>query len=179
MFAEGTDAVVECPAFFGVDTSARMLWFHNLVTIRSGRCFSPENGRLTIHNIRMKDSDGNYQCSIFHNHGIVATKTIQIEVLPQSKFAPKIDDTNRRIEVAYGQPLNLPCRLKQQGESVTYSWTIDTEFEHDVLVNTTADLHIEAHKFVGGIYTCKAENEFGYDIADFSVKIIGKQNITL
>lgn len=177
MFTEGTDAVVQCPAFFGNNSQASMSWFQNDVTINCNSAFYPENGRLTIRNIRKEANGTQYQCTIMDRNGrVLGPKTITVEVLPQSEFAPRIDDSKRNIEVVLGQPLNLSCRLKQQREdaAVTYSWTIDTEFEHDVLINTSANLQIEAYRFLGGIYTCRVENEFGYDIADFSVKILGK-----
>lgn len=179
VFTEGTDAVVQCPAFFGNNSEAFMTWsFHGGVMINRNESYSPENGRLTIRNIRREANGTNYTCSLIRQSDsrVLDSKTIRVDILPQSEFAPRIDDSERNIEVVLGKSLNLSCRLKQQIEAtaVTYSWTIDTEFEHAVLINTSANLQIEAHRFLGGIYTCRAENEFGYDIADFSVKILGK-----
>ena len=170
---------MECPAFFGNNSEARMIWLHNNVTIRSNQTWGyyPQNGSLIIRNIHRRVNGTNYKCSLLLKSGAVSgSKTIRVDVLPQSEFAPRIDDSERNTEVVLGKPLNLSCRLKQHtiAAAVTYSWTIDTKFEHAVLINTSANLQLEAHRFLGGIYTCRAENEFGYDIADFSVKILGK-----
>ena len=100
--------------------------------------------------------------------------TIRVKVLPQSKFAPKINNAIRRFEVMHGDPLTLPCKLVKSQENVRYSWTIDTEFEHDILKNTHAVLCRDAMKFVSGRYTCRAENQYGYDETDFIVRINGR-----
>ena len=176
-FAEGTDAVVTCPANFGSNPRAEMRWTRNddnkdqSVTLISNR-FVPESGVLRIQNIRVEDS-GNYKCLLLRN-GIVGQMTIRVEVLPQSEFAPKINDTNRKVEVMYEDNLTLPCKLEKSQENVIYSWTIDTEFERDILKNTHAVLRRDARKFVSGRYTCRAENKYGYDETDFIVRINGK-----
>lgn len=148
-----------------------MIWTRDNINISDER-FTAENGRLIIDNVHMED-DGNYQCSIFRN-GIQGTKTIRVEVVPRSEFAPMIDDSTRSIEVMYGDPLNLPCPLNEPRDDVVYSWTINTEFEHNHIMNTRATLHRGADQFLGGSYTCRAENEYGYDVANFIVKITGK-----
>ena len=63
-FIEETDAVVECPAFFG-DPPGTMVWTHDDVVITGGDRFIPENGRLTILNIGNGD-EGVYRCAISH-----------------------------------------------------------------------------------------------------------------
>ena len=122
----------------------------------------------------MEDMGDNYACLLQLNDGNAFTKTIKVEVIARNELAPRIDDTNRRTEVTYGDPLDLPCFLDEPKDDVIYSWTINTEFEHDHHVNTHANLHREAHEFLGGIYTCRAENEYGYDVVDFVVKVVGK-----
>ena len=77
--------------------------------------------------------------------------------------------------MVYGGALDLPCLLDEPKDNVVYSWTINTEFEHDHIVDTHASLHRDSGKFLGGVYTCRAENKFGVDFADFTVKIVGKQ----
>ena len=170
-FAEGTDAVVRCPARFG--DNSRMSWFRddNIIGPESGR-FAPEKDYLRIQNININDG-GNYECRLRSGSNTIDKMIIQVEVLPQSKFTPKINDTIRRFEVAHGEPLTLPCKLVKKQENVTYSWTIDTEFEHDILKNTHAVLNRDATKFVSGRYTCRAENQYGYDETDFIVRING------
>lgn len=172
-FIEGTDAVVECPAFYGTPP-ASMHWTRNNQLIANGTRFSAEYGRLRIQNIRMEDSGDDYKCHLLPPRTSALAETIKVEVVARNELAPRINDTNRRMEVAYGQPLDLPCLLDEPKDDVTYSWTINTEFEHDHKVNTRANLHKEAHEFLGGIYTCKAENEYGYDVVDFVVKVVGK-----
>ena len=145
------------------------------VTTISDR-FVPESGALKIQNVRIEDS-GNYKCFLLRN-GIVGQMTIQVEVLPQSEFTPKINDTVRKFEVMYGDPLNLPCQVEKQREKLNFacSWIIisDTNFEHDLLENTRAVLHREANKYISGRYICRVENNYGYDAVDFVVKIVGK-----
>ena len=177
-FVDGSDAVIECPAFFGAeqDTRAEMLWVYkgNTLSMKNNR-FTPEDGLLTIHNIRRSDGDFQYTCRLhrYPDGFIDSGRTITVEVIPRHKFAPKINSTMPRVEVTYGQSLNLSCDLEEKKGNVTYSWTIKTKHESNVLTNSSL-LHRAPHTFVGGIYTCKAENKFGYDIVDFSVKILGK-----
>ena len=170
-FAEGTDAVVLCPAFLGENPQGEMYWFRDNRFINNDR-FSPSNGKLTIQNIRNEDSGSDYKCTISHD-GVNLNQAITVEVLPQHKFAPRINDSQRRIEVVYGEPLNLPCLLEEPKDNVVYSWTINTILEHDVLVTSHGQLQKDADKFLGGIYTCRAVNQYGFDIVDFSVKIQG------
>ena len=87
--------------------------------------------------------------------------------------SPKIT-TIRTVAVPYDQPLNLLCQLEEPIDNVIYSWTIRTEFEHEHLVNYGANLRRDPGQFLGGIYTCRAENQCGHDIADFALRIIGK-----
>lgn len=172
-FVEGTDVVVECPAIFG-NPPASMYWSRDNRPIQNSTRFSAENGRLRIQNIHMEDMRDNYVCDLQLNDGNAYSKTIKVEVVPRNELAPRINDVNRRTEVAYGDPLDLPCILEEQKDDVTFSWTINTEFEHDHQVNTRANLHRQAHEFLGGIYTCRAENEYGFDVVNFVVKVVGK-----
>ena len=179
IFAENTDAVVKCPAYFGSSTS--MYWYvinenGTQTLIQNGTKFTPENERLIIHDISQGESGSTYQCVLYNSNPYVYdTRDIRVEVRPQSEYVPKIVDERRRITVSYDQALDLPCQLEEPREGVQYSWTIHTEFEHDHLVNHGANLQRGKGQFLGGIYTCRAENQFGYDIADFAVKITGKQ----
>lgn len=173
-FAEGTDAVVKCPANFGSNPPAEMRWTLNgdsISTSNTSDRFVPGNGSLRIQNIRTEDS-GDYGCVLLGSQ--VIDRTIDVQVLPQSDFAPKINDTIRKFEIVYDGPLILPCKLEKSQENVTYSWTIDTAFEQDILKNTHAVLRRDARKFVSGRYTCRAENMYGYDQTDFIVTINGK-----
>ena len=173
-FAEGTDAVVLCPVNLGTNPPARTPWTRNGVSVNGDRFF-PEDGQLRIQNIRIEDS-GDYQCLLNREgHGVIDKRTIRVKVLPQSEFAPKINDTVRKIEVMHGDPLNLPCRLEKRRRNVVYSWLIDTKFEVNYLENTRATLQREVEEFDLGRYTCRAENEYGYDVVDFIVTIIGKK----
>ena len=173
-FADGTDAVIQCPAVFGTDPQTEMQWFivGDQIITNSSR-FTAEFGRLTIHNIRRSDGDVQYRCIIQKPGEPNIGRTIKVEVLPRHKYVPRINDTDRTIEVDLGQPLNLSCSLEEPRDDVVYSWTINTELEHDILTSSSY-VHREPFTFVGGIYTCKAENEFGYDIVDFSVKVLSK-----
>ena len=60
-FIEETDAVVECPAFFG-DPPGHMIWTRDNMVITDGR-FILEDGRMRIQNIQESD-EGIYRCSI-------------------------------------------------------------------------------------------------------------------
>ena len=174
--AEGRDAIVSCPAYFGNGTGAYTYWTYEDGTDISDARFTDSNREeLRIHEVREEDAEQKYKCNLVHNDDIIDTRIIAIEVRPHSVFAPSINDTARRIEVVYGGALDLPCLLDEPKDNVVYSWTINTEFEHDHIVDTHASLHRDSSKFLGGVYTCRAENEFGYDLADFTVKIVGKQ----
>ena len=151
-----------------------MFWSRDTLQIRNGTRFTAENGQLRIQNIRMEDMGDNYACFLQLNDGNAFRKIIKVEVVARNELAPRIDDTNTKIEVADGQPLDLSCNLNEPKDNVTYTWTINTKFEHDRQVNTRAYLHREVHEFLGGIYTCRAENEYGYDDVDFIVKVVGK-----
>ena len=176
VFAENTDAVVRCPAYFGNPPTARMNWLDSRAfPIRDDARFTPKNEQLTISNIRSTDNGSTYECEIIRNNPyLYDTRTIRVEVRPQSEYIPRIVDLRRRITVSYDQPLNLPCELEEPRDNVQYSWTIHTDFEHDHLVNHGPAFHRDRGQFLGGIYTCRAENQFGYDIADFAIKITGK-----
>ena len=181
VFAENTNAVVTCPAYFGnppADTSMRWIKVNEDGSETDARAISgltPENERLTIHNIRLEENGTTYKCQLVKIPTLTLTKTITVEVRPQSEYIPKIVDLRRRITVSYDQALDLPCQLQEVRENVQYSWTIHTDFEHDHLVNSDATLRRERGQFLGGIYTCRAKNQFGFDIADFVIKISGKQ----
>ena len=174
--AEGTDAVIICP-FSPMNNLDNIFtdWTHtNYRPFSDSRFMPSRNGELRIQDVRMEDAEITYRCTLVVGNTAPDDRDITIEVLPRSVFAPSIDDTNRRIEVVYGEPLDLPCPLEQPKENVAYSWTINTEFEHDHIIDTHATLHRDSSKFMGGVYTCRAENEFGYDLADFTVKVVGK-----
>ena len=173
--AKGRDAIVSCPVYFGDATGAYTYWtYENGTDINDAR-FTKLNGELRIHEVREEDAEQKYKCNLVHNDDIIDTRIIAIEVRPHSVFASSINDTARRIEVVYGGALDLPCLLDEPKDNVVYSWTINTEFEHNHIVDTHASLHRDSSKFLAGVYTCQAENEFGYDKADFTVKIVGKQ----
>ena len=180
VFAENTNAVVTCPAYFGnppAGTFMRWIKVNEDGSETDARVISgltPENERLTIHNIRLEENGTTYKCELVKIPTPTLTKTITVEVRPQSEYTPKIVDLRRRITVSYDQAMDLPCQLQEARENVQYSWTIHTDFEHDHLVNSDATLRRERGQFLGGIYTCRAENQFGYDIANFAVKITGK-----
>ena len=181
VFAENTDAVVKCPAYLGNPPTGIMTWIlvnddGSESVIQNDARFTAENERLTIQNIRLEENGTTYKCQLFNRDPwVLDSKVIRVEVRPRSEYIPKIVDLRRSITVSYDQALDLPCQLQEPRENVQYSWTIHTDFEHDHLVNHGADLRRGQGQFLGGIYTCRAENQFGYDIADFAVKITGKQ----
>ena len=181
VFAENTSAVVTCPAYFGNSPAGTfMRWLKvnedgTEAVIQNNSRFIAENERLTICNIRLEENGTTYKCQLIKIPTLTLTKTITVEVCPQSEYIPKIVDLRRRITVLYDQALDLPCQLQEARVNVQYSWTIHTDFEHDHLVNSDATLRRERGQFLGGIYTCRAENQFGFDIADFVIKISGKQ----
>ena len=169
-FIEETDAVVECPAFFG-DPPGNMIWTRDNALITNDR-FTLEDGRMRIQNIQEND-EGVYRCSI-NRLGIVDSRYITVNVLERSELAPRIVEPMSTIEVVYGEPLDLTCQLEVQRDDVHYTWTVDTDFEDNHFKNTTPTLHRDAYHFLGGRYTCKAENEYGYDEQVFYVRILGK-----
>ena len=180
VFAENTNAVVKCPAYFGNPPTGYMRWIvindGRETAIQNGTRYTAENGQLTIRNIGLEKNGTTYKCELInHSPFVYENKVISVEVRPQSEYVPKIVDLRRRITVSYDQALDLPCQLQEERENVQYSWTIHTEFEHDHLVNYGANLRRDRGQFLGGIYTCRAENQFGYDIADFAIRITGKQ----
>ena len=81
VFVEGSDAVVECPAFFGSPPTAIMLWKKGSKRIYSDARYLAKDGWLKIANIRMKDA-GEYKCflSRFPRGVVDAFRTIQVEV---------------------------------------------------------------------------------------------------
>jgi hypothetical protein len=174
-FIEETDAVVECPAFFG-EPRGRMLWLRDNVVINDDDRFTTEDGRMRIQNIEENDG-GVYRCAI-SLLGIVDSRYITVTVLERDSLAPRIVERSNPIQVMYGDPLDLTCQLEEQRDiddlDVQYTWTVDTNFEDNHFKNTTADLHRDAYEFLGGRYTCKAVNEYGYDEQVFYVRILGK-----
>ena len=179
VFAESTDAVVKCPAHFTPTTIMRWIRISkdgSETTVQNDTKFTAENGRLTIRSVTLEESGSNFRCELYNPDPFVFSgKPITVKVRPQSEYIPKIVDLRRRVTISYDQALDLPCQLQEERDNVQYSWTIQTDFEHDHLVNYGADLQRGRGQFLGGIYTCRAENQFGYDIADFAVKITGKQ----
>ena len=174
-FIEGTDAVVECPAFLGAPPGS-MIWSRDNMAINDDR-FILEDGRLTIQDIRAEDEDV-YQCSI-NRHGIRGTESITVVVRERNEFAPSIVEPMGPIEVMYGAPLDLTCQLEEPSDNVCYTWDIDTDYERDQVRNTTPTLYREPREFLGGRYTCTAENEYGHDSQVYFVRILGKLGIEL
>ena len=170
VFTEGTDAVVECPAFLG-DPPGEMYWFRNDHFVEGDR-FIPDNGKLTIRNVGLEDADI-YICSLYHN-GCQGETYITVDVQRQNKSAPVIAEPQIPILVEYDQPLDLVCQLVARQNNVQYSWTIDTSFEQNHLANRGPRLHKEPNNFFGGRYTCRAENQYGFDEKVFFVKILGE-----
>ena len=153
-----------------------MLWTKGYGAINDSR-FTAERGQLRIQNIASEDS-GSYECFLSDGSPSITHDRIQVitvKVVPRSEYAPKINDSIRRIEMTYGDDLYLPCELEELKENVTYSWTINTDFERDHLIDTRASLHRRSEEFLGGIYTCRVENNYGSDVVDFVVKIVGKK----
>ena len=170
-FIEETVAVVECPAFFG-DPPGQMFWSRNDSSITDNR-FTLENGRMRIQNIRESD-EAIYRCSINRLGIIIDSRFITVAVLERSELAPKIFEPQNPIEVRYGDPLDLTCELEVQRDNVNYTWIVDTDFEDSHNKSTIPSLYRDANHFLGGRYTCKAENEYGYDEQVFIVRILGK-----
>ena len=174
-FIEETDAVVECPAFFG-DPPGHMIWSRNDRSITDNR-FTLENGRMRIQNIQESD-EATYRCSI-NRLGIVDSRYITVAVLERSELAPKIVEPQNPIDVRYGDPLDLMCELEVQRDNVDYTWIVDTGFENSHNKSAIPSLHRDANHFLSGRYTCKAENEYGYDEQVFCVRILGKSALTV
>ena len=168
-FIEETDAVVECPAYFG-EPQGTMAWLRDDVLI-SGDRFIPEDGRLTILDIGDGD-EGVYRCSL-RRLGIIASRYVTINVLERRSLAPRIVEPNP-IEVVFGDPLDILCQLEDQRDGVHYTWTVNTDYEDNHFKNATPAFHRNASQFLAGRYTCKAENEYGYDEQVFYVRILGK-----
>ena len=169
-FIEETDAVVECPAFFG-EPPGHMIWTRDDMVITDDR-FTLEDGRMRIQNIQESDK-GIYRCSI-NRLGIVDQRFITVNVLERNSLAPRIIEPSNPIEVIYGDLLNLTCQLQEQRDDVHYTWTVDTDNEDNYFKNTTPTLHRAAYQFLGGRYTCKAVNDYGYDEQEFYIRILGK-----
>ena len=165
-FLEGTDAVVECPAFFG-DPPGHMVWTRDNAQILNER-FIPEDGRLTILNIQNGDN-AIYRCSIARL-GIVDSRLITVAVLERSELAPRIVEPRNPIEVMYRDSLDLHCQVEIPKDNFYYTWTVDTLSELSLLTNTTPSFHRNSGKFVGGRYTCRVENDFGYDEQVFFIR---------
>ena len=51
---------------------------------------------------------------------------------------------------------------------------VDTSNEFGLFTNATPSFHRDADKFIGGRYTCRVENNYGYDEQIFFVTILGK-----
>ena len=132
-FFEETDAVVECPAFFG-DPQGVICTRDNVTDDR----FTPN-----IQNIQQNDS-AIYRCSIIIR--LHESQFITINILKWDSLAPRIvEPSDSIIQVIYNHHKN-----------------------------TTPTLHRDAHQSLGGRYTCKAENEYGYDEQVFYVRVLGK-----
>ena len=171
-FIEETDAVVECPAFFG-DPPGNMIWTRNNTNVGiTDERFIPEDDRLTILNIRDGD-EGIYRCTI-NRPGIIDSRFITVHVLERHSLAPRIVEPLNLTQVMYGDALDLICQLEEQRDDVQFTWTVETDYEDDQFKNTTPAFHRDAYGFLGGRYTCKAENEYGYDEQVFRVRILGK-----
>ena len=168
-FIEETDAVVECPAFFG-DPPGTMIWTRDNVVINDDR-FTFEDGRMRIQNIQGND-ESVYRCSI-NLLGIVDSRFITVNVLERSELAPRIVEPSNPIKIIYGDPLDLMCRLAVQRDDVQHTWTVDTNYEDNIFQNTTPAFHRDPYQFLGGLYTCRAEDEYGYDQQVFYVRILG------
>ena len=144
-FIEETDAVVECPAFFG-DPQGTMIWIRNGVIVTGDR-FIPEDGRLTILDIGDGD-EGVYRCSI-RLLGIVDSRYVTVNVLERDSLAPRIVEPSNPIEVEYGDPLDIMCELEEQRDDVQYTWTVSTgRYEDNHFKNATSVFHRAGHFLV-------------------------------
>ena len=173
-FIEETDAVIECPAFFG-DPPGNMVWTRNDMNVHVGivdERFIPEDGRLTILNISNGD-DGVYRCAI-NRLGIADLRFITVNIVERDSLAPRIVEPLNPIEVVYWDSLDLNCLLEVQRDDVYYTWTVDTSNEFEFFTNAIPSFHRDANKFIGGRYTCRVENNYGYDEQTFFVTILGK-----
>ena len=173
-FIEGMDAVVKCPAFFG-DPPGNMIWTRDNALITNNR-FTPEDGQMRIQNIQETD-EATYRCSI-NRLGIVGSRFITVHVLERDELAPVIFEPVNPIEVLYGDPLDLLCQLKVQRDDIHYIY-MWTDVEDNLFRSTTPSFHRDAYSFVEGRYSCRAENEHGYDQQFFFVKILGKTSSTI
>ena len=180
VLTEGTDAVVECPAFLGYPSQVfQIYWLRNgqWINYNDSR-FIEEDGQLTILDVRPEDA-GTYECLLPCPHCELPeyrSITVSVAKKPNSSaslVAPVIVEPENPILVEYGKPLDLTCELVDTKNDVQYSWTIDTDFKQNHLANTTQQLHKDPYKFLGGRYTCRAENQYGYDEELFFVKILG------
>ena len=177
-FIRETDAVVECPAFFG-DPPGNMVWTHNSTNVGiTDERFIPEDGRLTILNIQDGD-EGIYRCALNQLQvGIVDSRFITVHVLERHSLAPRIVEPLNPIEVVYWNSLDLHCQLKDPRDDIYYTWTVDTSLTSNfglfTKLNATPEFHQDVGKFIEGRYTCRVENNYGYDEQIFFVTILGK-----
>ena len=101
--------------------------------------------RLTLSIQNIQQNDSAiYRCSIIIR--LHESQFITVNILKWDSLAPRIvEPSNSIIQVIYNH-----------------------------YKNTTPTLHRDAHQFLGGRYTCKAENEYGYDKQGFYVRVLGK-----
>ena len=103
VLTEGTDAVVECPAFPG-NPPGQMYWFRNNQFINDGRFIHGKDGQLMIQDVRLEDA-GTYRCSLYRN-GINGSRDITVTVQPQSVLAPVTVELQFPRQVVNGEPLD-------------------------------------------------------------------------
>ena len=93
MFAEGSDAVVRCPAFLGDPPSASIVWtYENNSRIPTNDKFTPQNQTLTIRDIRTEDTVLKFNCAVLRESDkvIVDEQDITVQVVPLSEYISKI-----------------------------------------------------------------------------------------
>ena len=171
-FIEGTDAVVECPAFLGAPPGS-MIWSRDNMAINDDR-FILEDGRLTIQDIRAGDGDV-YQCSI-NRHGIRGTKSITVVVRERNEVVPNIVEPMGPIEVMYGAPLDLTCQLEEPRDNVRYPAVRNNEDDHSTTTlsgsGTVSTLTIHGvGRGDAGQYTCSYP---GLNSISITLVVIGK-----
>ena len=164
---------MECPAFLG-EPRGEMYWFDKEGEYIGDRHshFTPEDTQLIIEHISMENA-GSYCCRLYRQ-GVIDSRCIEVVVREQADFAPQIAHLPPNpIQVMYGEPLNLTCELVEPQENVVYSWSINTQYEHNHMANTSATLVRQPKEFLSGGYTCRAENSYGYDTRVFFVTVQG------